>query len=819
VNLTGQFVMDLIWECEQEFYGEFKEYIGGRQNGWFPHLISFGKNVNETGRNCNSFSVDLESGTITINKSLETLEIDVWFQGYAPHGYITMRLYRNLQKSKPTSEDPFEVGTSDGHLYARVKTVPGDTFHIGNFPAHIQQKPVTFTLAVRSLRYQVPKASVEKETLETLQTLRERIVKMIENSHVDALHDLISSLDQELIVPLSQPSAAHQGQTLAELLSNLSITDHESFRSSSSYPEKTCFIRDTLCLFRSRHHIGNAEIHNNDNTNRPKSLKCICGSYYNENYCKEIELFASLNASEDSQHPSEEYGERLHQRGVTVDFLVNFTTRYGCSSWPTWRVVLYIIQPETLRYKCRYVELPMMKILNVVDRADIFISHCWQGSWGTLVSCATHQLSPQTHVWCDIFAVRQWKGSGCDLVFEQVIKRCCGLLVIVPLIKEVQTLNNELLLSANTTAVRLISAENRTKIPFFRSWCLAEIHAAVAHAIPLLFLSGTNDNTTVMKNLNSETHALFYKLHFLVSIQLAEAELDTDRERILTVVASTTGLESVNREIRGALLGAIWSACCPDVARAAIRQNQEWKEIFRKKSKTDPLFLINATIAAAASGYISILTELVQENPTLLNAKDDTNKTVLMYAAEAGFDETIRFLASNGSDVNAVDNLGMSVLSYGAEVLRREIVETLIQFGVNFQTETHPPLLYAARYRNLPMIEVLLAHGADINVKESQVGYTAIREAVYFGNYEIAKYLITQGARVDILDNWNGSILRWAIGGSHINDSESTLRVVELVVQSGGIMNNEKASENVEKTLQDVQDQILRQNIRKLIES
>jgi hypothetical protein len=805
--------MDVIWDCEQEFYGEFKEYIGGRQNGWFPHLISFGKNIHETGRNCDSFSVDFESGTITTNKSLETLEIDVWFQGYAPHGYISMRLYRNLQKSKPASEDPFEVGTSDGHLYARVKAVPGDTFHIGNFPAHIQQKPVTFSLAVRSLHCQDPKA-LEKGT----QTLRERIVKMIENSHVDALHDLISTLDQELIVPLSQPSEAHQGQTLAELLSILSTAKHKSFP-FSSYHEKICSIRDTLCLFRSRHHVENAHTYNNDNTNRPKSLKCICGSYYNENYCKELELFASLNASEDTQHTSEENGKRLHQRGVTVEFLGNFTTKYGCSLWPTWRVVQYIIQPETLRYKCRYVELPMMKILNVVDRADIFISHCWQGSWGTLVSCATRQLSPQTHVWCDIFAVRQWKGSGCDLDFEQVIKLCYGLVVIVPLIKEVQTLNNELLLSVSTTAVRLISAENRKKIPFFRSWCLAEIHSAVAHAIPLLFLSGTNDNTRSVTNLNSETHALFYKLHFLVSIQLAEAELDTDRERILTNVASTTGLESVNREIRGALLGAIWGAGCPDVACAAIRQTQDWKEIFRAKSKIDPLFLINAAIAAAASGYTSILAELIQENPTLLNAKDDTNKTVLMYAAEAGFDETIRFLVSKGSDVNAVDNLGMGVLSYGAEVLSREIVKTLIKYGVNLQTKSHPPLLYAARYRNLPMIEVLLAHGADINVKEDQVGYTAIREAVYFGNYEIAEFLITQEARVDIIDNWNGSILRWAIGGAHINDSESTLRVVELVVKNGGIMNNEQVLKNVENTLQGVQDQILMRNIRKLIES
>jgi ankyrin repeat protein len=68
------------------------------------------------------------------------------------------------------------------------------------------------------------------------------------------------------------------------------------------------------------------------------------------------------------------------------------------------------------------------------------------------------------------------------------------------------------------------------------------------------------------------------------------------------------------------------------------------------------------------------------------------------------------------------------------------------------------PLLYAARYARIPLVEFLLQHGADVNAY-THWGTTALIEAVRKGSPTVVRELLDAGADVDQLNNRHESAL------------------------------------------------------------
>ena len=61
------------------------------------------------------------------------------------------------------------------------------------------------------------------------------------------------------------------------------------------------------------------------------------------------------------------------QRGVTVEWLAEWTSEKQCWDWPTWRVQRDIVRPETKRSgRCRYVDLPAVRGSGAVGAAGVF---------------------------------------------------------------------------------------------------------------------------------------------------------------------------------------------------------------------------------------------------------------------------------------------------------------------------------------------------------------------------------------------------------------------------------------------------------------
>ncbi|XP_076115762.1 uncharacterized protein LOC143083389 isoform X2 [Mytilus galloprovincialis] len=118
-------------------------------------------------------------------------------------------------------------------------------------------------------------------------------------------------------------------------------------------------------------------------------------------------------------------------------------------------------------------------------------------------------------------------------------------------------------------------------------------------------------------------------------------------------------------------------------------------------------------LTAAKRGKVKEV-ELSLKNRAYLDLRED-GKTPLMWAAERGHLEVVRYLVSYGSPLEAKDsNLGMTALMLAAVWGRLEVVMHLVN------------------------------HGSQIDVQD-QNGYTALHYAAEYGYIDVTKWLIDRG--------------------------------------------------------------------------
>jgi ankyrin repeat protein len=78
-----------------------------------------------------------------------------------------------------------------------------------------------------------------------------------------------------------------------------------------------------------------------------------------------------------------------------------------------------------------------------------------------------------------------------------------------------------------------------------------------------------------------------------------------------------------------------------------------------------------------------------------------------------------------------------------------EKTEVLLNFGADPNIGNPNPLLFASKYRNLPLMRLLVDAGADVNYSEPGTGITPLHEACSRNRYEVASFLIEKGANVN----------------------------------------------------------------------
>lgn len=170
--------------------------------------------------------------------------------------------------------------------------------------------------------------------------------------------------------------------------------------------------------------------------------------------------------------------------------------------------------------------------------------------------------------------------------------------------------------------------------------------------------------------------------------------------------------------------------------------------------------LKNACISNTVPEIIRALNSGVNINCYLLN-----NWTALMHAANNGSTDAVKYLLQNGADplldydcFNVIMCVcKCSYLSNESNLLN--CLNLLINIdGVDINSKDrsgNSALMYACSNGLLKVIEFLIDHNADIELKDNQNGETALFFAVRSNHINVVKFLLSRGADKDATDKKN----------------------------------------------------------------
>ncbi|CAN0292326.1 unnamed protein product, partial [Scytosiphon promiscuus] len=154
---------------------------------------------------------------------------------------------------------------------------------------------------------------------------------------------------------------------------------------------------------------------------------------------------------------------------------------------------------------------------------------------------------------------------------------------------------------------------------------------------------------------------------------------------------------------------------------------------------------------------------------------DSGGATSLMWAVAGGHLPVVETLLAAGADANIFGPGEDSPLHSAASVGCGEIVDALLSGGANKNALNNgglTPLMEASKGECMrtysPIVESLLAAGADVNISGVVDGHTALHLAAERGSDRIVNALLAAGADKDALDNGGATPLIWAADRCHL---------------------------------------------------
>lgn len=160
--------------------------------------------------------------------------------------------------------------------------------------------------------------------------------------------------------------------------------------------------------------------------------------------------------------------------------------------------------------------------------------------------------------------------------------------------------------------------------------------------------------------------------------------------------------------------------------------------------------------SAAKRNRVSVCKALIKAG-AIIHARTSTGSTPLHYAVTASSKEAIKFLIISGSDINAKTVKGTTALHIATEVLNTpedstEIATILLTAGADptlkDTSRGYMPIHYAVESGSIPIVEVLLEHGSQVN-DETNNEDTPLWIAIEQNDIDMTRFLIEHDANVN----------------------------------------------------------------------
>ena len=179
------------------------------------------------------------------------------------------------------------------------------------------------------------------------------------------------------------------------------------------------------------------------------------------------------------------------------------------------------------------------------------------------------------------------------------------------------------------------------------------------------------------------------------------------------------------------------------------------------------------------SGHFEIVKYLAEHGADV-NAKDNHNTTVLIFASMNDRIEIMKYLAENGANVNAKDKNNNTALMKASFCGHVKIVIYLHENGadvnaINNYNDT--ALIFASEKGHLEAVKFLIEHGADVNASNKNKD-TALKWASLNGYIEIVLngYIEKEEGDVMIADNKLKKVNDFRYLGSMMESTESDFK-------------------------------------------
>ncbi len=181
---------------------------------------------------------------------------------------------------------------------------------------------------------------------------------------------------------------------------------------------------------------------------------------------------------------------------------------------------------------------------------------------------------------------------------------------------------------------------------------------------------------------------------------------------------------------------------------------------------------------AVKAGNRARVRELLEANPALVNARNDSGASAVLLAIYHGHKPVKDLLLGAGAELNIYE------AAAGGEAERVvALVKTSPALANSYAPDGFPPLGLAAFFGHRNVVDVLLAHGAVVNaVSRNATGYTALTGAVAGGHTEIVAALLSAGAN---------AAHRYAQGYTPLHEAAASgkLEIARLLLDHGADSN------------------------------
>ncbi|RAP33079.1 hypothetical protein DID75_03150 [Candidatus Marinamargulisbacteria bacterium SCGC AG-410-N11] len=290
-----------------------------------------------------------------------------------------------------------------------------------------------------------------------------------------------------------------------------------------------------------------------------------------------------------------------------------------------------------------------------------------------------------------------------------------------------------------------------------------------------------------LRNSLMDCWKLLSNLHYPIPY-IEDVKLNSNETSF--TMKSISGVFHINTFIIDKILGVDWKKQCNGKYGGKKKVEMKWKDFYLYNESTIKQFtnLKDKLLWAIQEGHYKLFQTLVKNvKKTKLNEVLQSENTYLIEAIKNNCLSIVQILLDKGANFNKKGHLNMTPLHWASYVGNREIFNLLINEGANVNTKDNhglTPLHIASSRGYLDYVKLLIDKGAKINIKTKEQKVSAIQFAAMYNHMVVVDYLIEKGANLKVMDQFNRSLLYWAIIHSQYD-------IVKLLLEKGLSVNQE----------------------------